>query len=266
MARRKDGGHGGGHGWFVTFADLMGLLVSFFVMLVAFSTQDQVKLQVVAGSMRDAFGVQDRVRYSGVIEIPGLPTRPKLKNTAPIPPEEASATPSPDERGRQHAYGAKFEDDRAFALASASLRQALQDMPELTEMSKHIMIEETKQGLNIEIVDQNGRSMFPEGSKEPYERTRRLVQQLAGPLKVSPFRIAITGHTAATKVPPPVGYGPWDLSADRANAFRKQLETDGVPAAHFYMVAGKADTQPLFPDDPFVAANRRVTITLMKEE
>ena len=71
MARRKDGGHGGGHGWFVTFADLMGLLVSFFVMLVAFSTQDSVKLQVVAGSMRDAFGVQDRVRYSGVIEIDG---------------------------------------------------------------------------------------------------------------------------------------------------------------------------------------------------
>src|ERR671931_1592862 len=100
MARRKDGGHGGGHGWFVTFADLMGLLVSFFVMLVAFSTADQVKLQVVAGSMRDAFGVQDRVRYSGVIEIDGLPTRPKLKNAAPISPEEASANPTPDEHGR----------------------------------------------------------------------------------------------------------------------------------------------------------------------
>ncbi|MBV8826252.1 MAG: hypothetical protein JO220_14790, partial [Hyphomicrobiales bacterium] len=67
MARRKDGGHGGGHGWFVTFADLMGLLVAFFVMLVAFSTQDQQKLQIVAGSMRDAFGVQD-VRYAGIIE------------------------------------------------------------------------------------------------------------------------------------------------------------------------------------------------------
>jgi chemotaxis protein MotB len=55
MARRKEA-HGG-HGWFVTFADLMALLVSFFVMLVAFSTQDSVKLQVVAGSMREAFGV-----------------------------------------------------------------------------------------------------------------------------------------------------------------------------------------------------------------
>ena len=47
---------------------------------------------------------------------------------------------------------------------------------------------------------------------------------------------------------------------------RKQLEADGVPTTHFYMVAGRADTQPLFPDDPFIAANRRVTITLMREE
>src|ERR1700750_2076289 len=77
MARRKEA-HGGGHGWFVSFADLMGLLVAFFVMLVAFSTQDQAKLQVVAGSLRDAFGVQDRVRYSGIIEVLGLPTRPRL--------------------------------------------------------------------------------------------------------------------------------------------------------------------------------------------
>jgi chemotaxis protein MotB len=266
MARRKEAAHGGGHGWFVTFADLMGLLVSFFVMLVAFSTQDQVKLQVVAGSMRDAFGVQDRVRYSGIIETLGLPTRPKLKNTAPIPPEEASANPTPDERGLQQTYGANFEQDRTFALAAASLRQALQDMPELTELSKHIMVEETKQGLNIEIVDQDGRSMFAEGSKEPYERTRQLVQRLAGPLKASPFRLAITGHTSATKLPPQPGYGPWELSADRANAVRKQLEANGVPAGHFFMVAGKSDTQPLFPDDPFIAANRRVTITLMREE
>jgi len=265
MARKKEA-HGGGHGWFVTFADLMGLLVAFFVMLVAFSTQDAAKLQVVAGSMRDAFGVQDRVRYSGIIEVDGLPTRPKLKNAAPISPEEASANPTPDEHGRELAYGAKFESDRKFALASASLRQALQDMPELTETSKHIMIEETKQGLNIEIVDQNGRSMFPEGSKEPYERMRRVIQRLAGPLKATPFRISITGHTSATRLPPQISYGPWELSADRANAVRKQLEGDGVPTAHFYMVAGKADTQPLFPDDPYIAANRRVTITLMREE
>jgi chemotaxis protein MotB len=265
MARKKAAAHGGGHGWFVTFADLMGLLVSFFVMLVAFSTQDQVKLQIVAGSMRDAFGVQDRVRYSGVIEMPGLPTRPKLKSAAPIAPEDASANPTPDEHGRQYNSGAKFDANGAFALASASLRQALQDMPELNELSKHIMIEQATEGLNIEIVDQDGRSMFAEGSKEPYERTRRLIQALAAPLRTMPYRIAIAGHTSAQRTPSEPSYGPWELSADRANAVRRILQAEGVPTAHIFSVVGKADTQPLFPDDPAIATNRRVTITLMRE-
>jgi chemotaxis protein MotB len=266
MAKKKTGAHGGGgHGWFVTFADLMGLLVAFFVMLVAFSTQDQKKLQIVAGSMREAFGMQNVVRYSGIIELDGLPTRPKLKNAAKIKPEEASATPSPDEKSHNRNFGAKLDSDAAFALTSASLRQALQDMPEIAELSKHIMIEETKLGLNIEIMDQNGRSMFPEASKQPYERTRRLVQRLASQLKALPYRLSISGHTSAAKQAGAPGYGPWELSADRANAVRQILEEEGVPPANFYMMAGRADTQPLFPDDPFVAANRRVTITLLRE-
>jgi chemotaxis protein MotB len=267
MAKKKRGeAHGGGHGWFVTFADLMGLMMSFFVMLVAFSTQDQQKLKIVAGSMRDAFGVQTQSRYSGIIESDGVPTRPKLKNTAHVNPEDASNTPTPDEQDRDRISGARLKIDRAFALASASLRQALQDMPELTEISKHVMFEETKQGLNLEIVDQDGRSMFADGSKEPYERTRRLIERLAIPLKQTPLRLSITGHTAAGFAPTRSDYGPFDLSADRANAVRQILEREGLPASHIYSVAGKADTQPLFPDDPSLAANRRVTITLMKED
>ena len=162
MAKKKRGdAHGGGHGWFVTFADLMGLMMSFFVMLVAFSNQDQQKLKIVAGSMREAFGVQTEARYSGIIESDGLPTRPKLKNVDHIPPEEVLQHADAGREGAPaHRQGAKLKIDREFALASASLRQALQDMPELTEMSKHIMFEETKQGLNLEIVDQDGRSMF----------------------------------------------------------------------------------------------------------
>jgi chemotaxis protein MotB len=265
MAKKARAAAHGGHGWFVTFADLMGLLVAFFVMLCAFSTQDNQKLQVVAGSMRDAFGVQNNVRYSGIIEIPGLPTRPKLKSAAHIPPDEASSMPTKDEHDRR-AQGARLKEDRAFALAAASLRQSMQDMPELTELSKHVMMEETRDGLNVEIVDQDGRSMFAEGSKEPFERTRRLIQKLASSLKNTPNRLSITGHTAAARGPSQPAYGPWDLSADRANAIRRILEEEGVPPSHFHMVAGKADTQPLFPDDPFIAANRRITIVLMREE
>lgn len=266
MAKKDRGGHQSGHGWYVTFADLMGLLVSFFVMLTAFSTQDKEKLRIVAGSMRDAFGVQTEARYSGVIETDGLPTRPKMKNIDHISPNDASNAPTPDEKQRERLNGAKLKMDREFALASASLRQALQDMPELTELSKHIMFEETKQGLNLEIVDQDGRSMFPDGSKVPYDRTRRLIQKLAVPLKATPLRVSIVGHTAAGFVPARSDYDAFDLSSDRANAVRQILEREGLPPSHIFAVSGKADTQPLFPDDPSLAANRRVTITLMRED
>ena len=267
MAKKKRGdAHGGGHGWFVTFADLMGLMMSFFVMLVAFSTQDQQKLKIVAGSMRDAFGVQTQSRFSGIVETDGIPTRSNLKNTDHINPEDSSNTPSPEVQERERINGAKLKIDREFALASASLRQALQDMPELTEISKHIIFEETKQGLNLEIIDQDGRSMFADGSKVPYDRTRRLIEKLAMPLKQTPLRVQITGHTAAGFLPTRSDYGAFDLSADRANAIRQILEHEGLPPAHIYAVSGKADTQPLFPDDPSLSANRRVTITLMRED
>jgi chemotaxis protein MotB len=209
--------------------------------------------------------VQTEARYSGVIESDGLPTRPKLKNAAHISPEDSSNTPSPDREENSLAAGARTKTDREFALASASLRQALQDMPELTEISKHIMFEETKEGLNLEIIDQDGRSMFADGSREPYERTRILLQKLAAPLKATPLRIIITGHTAAGFVAPRTGYDGFDLSAERANTVRQILQREGLPAGHIFAVSGKSDTQPLFPDDPSLAANRRVTITLMRE-
>ena len=143
MAKKGKAAHGGGHGWFVTFADLMGLLVSFFVMLVAFSTQDKPKLQIVAGSMREAFGTQSKVRYSGIVEIDGLPSKPRLKYTTQNP-EEASETPTPDEKDSSAESGAK-QQDRSFALAAASLRQALQTQQEELQLLKEELAKRDRQ-------------------------------------------------------------------------------------------------------------------------
>jgi chemotaxis protein MotB len=249
MAKKKREEAHGGHGWFVTFADLMALLLAFFVMLVAFSTQDSVKLKVVAGSMRDAFGVQTAdPRYSG-----------------PVPETSETAGPEKNAGGAGKDGTSTTTTDRQFAMASASLRQALQDMPEITEISKNVIFEETPQGLNLEIIDQNGRSMFADGSKVPYEFTRQLIQKLAAPLRATPLRLSIVGHTSTGLLPPRSDYNAFDLSADRANMVRQILEREGVPTSQIYAVTGKADSQPLFPDDPSLAANRRVTITLMRE-
>jgi chemotaxis protein MotB len=257
MGRRKEEAHSGGHGWFVTFADLMGLLVSFFVMLVAFSTQDAKKMEAVAGSMREAFGVQELARYSGVIESGGLPTRPKLRYAAHIQPMDSSITPTPDQHGDSLARA------RELALATASLRRALQDMPELAQVSKHIAIVRTREGLNIELVDQDGRSMFPKDSVEPYERISIALRTLTPVLTKIPFQISIIGYTAATEDGSRTSGGMWELAVKRANAVRRIFEQSGYPSAEIYQVAGKADTDPLFPEEPSLAPNRRITITLI---
>ena len=85
-------------------------------------------------------------------------------------------------------------------------------------------------------------------------------------MKATPLRVSIVGHTAAGFVPSRSEYGAFDLSADRANVVRRILEREGVPSSHIFAVSGKADSQPLLPDDPSLPANRRVTITLMRED
>ena len=265
MRKKPKGGHGG-HGWFVTFADLMALLMSFFVMVAAYSTQDQKKLQLVAGSMRDAFGVTRESRYAGIVEQDGIPTRTRLKNAKQAPPDQAADYTTPNDLDHRDEGLSTTAFDRGFGLAAASLRQALQDMPEIAELSKNLIIEETKAGLEVSLVDQDGRAMFPDGSVQPYDRTRKVLAALAPTMRRMPNRLAVTGHTAAAKpgTARPVGSA-WDLSAGRAISVREILAVNGLPDDRFAAVTGKADAEPMFPDNPYLAANRRVTITLLKE-
>jgi chemotaxis protein MotB len=266
MAKKKGGGGGGhGGGWFVTFADLMALLMSFFVMVAAYSTQDQKKLQVVAGSMRDAFGVNKESRYAGIIEKDGIPTKPFLRNAENAPPDEASDFTAPSPKKKTVDGSKMIAFDRGFGLAAASLRQALQDMPEITELSRQVIIEETKEGLNISLTDLDGRSMFPEGSVEPYERTRKLLEAITPSIRKMPNRLSITGHTAAPRPGTKPLEVPWTISTGRSVTIRELLATNGIPDDRFSIVAGKADTEPMFPDNPYLPANRRITITLLRE-
>lgn len=274
MAKKKQPAAGGAPEWLVTFADLMSLLVCFFVLIISFSIQDKQKLQVVAGSMRDAFGVKEDSRRNGIIEVNGIPIREFMKDVSTEVAEQDSdfANVRHELRRKQGPEAnthdvekANIERPRQFATAAASIRQAWQEMPEITELSSNLIVEENDEGLNIMLVDQDGRSMFPEGSKYPYELTRRLLAKMAPVLMEMPNRIRITGHTMSGQVSGNPGYTNWELSADRANAARQILSEYGVDNDRFYSVVGKSDTDPLFPNDPFLAANRRISILLMAE-
>jgi len=265
MARRKKGeAHGGGHGWYVTFADLMGLLMAFFVMIAAFSSMNEEKMRQALGSIREAFGIQTKNEVrGGVIEINGVPVRSYPKNVSMTNPTDSTQNPGIIMELENGPLRVGRENE--FAPAATSIRQALQDMPELAAISQNVLIEETPEGLAIQLTDQDGRSMFPEGSSELYERVRAALVHIAPVLQRLPQRIAIAGHTAESRSQSRPDYGPWELSADRANAVRRVLVESGLDIDRISAVTGRAATQPLYPDNPYLPANRRITITLLHE-
>jgi chemotaxis protein MotB len=273
--RKKGPAETGAPAWIVTFADLMSILVCFFVLIISFSIIDDKKIQIVAGSMRDAFGITVETRKTGVVEIHGLPMREFIRRLATMPSDQ-EANFAEERHEQLEAQGpeinthdiekADTEQPDRFAAAAQSLRQAWNEMPEIMELSDQIIVEETPEGIDIQIVDQDGRSMFPAGSKYPHEHTRMLLARMAPILRDLPNRIVVTGHTSSDRSEERAGYSNWELSADRANAVRSVLAAHGVANNRFAAVTGKADTAPLFPEDSFLLANRRVSILLLSEE
>lgn len=271
--RATSGGHSGS--WVISFADLMSLLMAFFVMLLSFSVQDQERLKQAAGSVQNAFGIYNNTDMSGMVERNGNPQRDFLKNMSPLRTAGTTEYASVDNRdnasqGQEANTFAKERTDieRAaqYSLAAASLRQAWQDLPDITAASSNIIVEDTTEGLNILIADQDGKAMFPEGSKYPYEMTRKAIAAMAPALARMPNRIRISGHTAAGARYDNPRYGAWELSFDRANIARQILEEFGVSNDRIESVVGRADSDPFFPTDPYLAGNQRVEITLIYEK
>lgn len=276
MSGKKKGHGGGGHGaaWVVTFADLMALLMAFFVMIVSFSSTETEAMKQAAGSVREAFGIQPFERQAGMIERDGLPVRDYLLSVSPSEPTEGfefstvrdDADPAQGPEANTNQFERADEDrPREFLTAAASLRQALQDLPDIAEISRQIMVEEDDEGLHIIIVDQDGRSMFASGSRQPETNLVEILQRMAPVLQAMPNGIRIVGHTEAGPEEARPGTAAWQLSSDRALETARVLGDYGLSADHLSEIVGVADTQPLFPNDPYLSSNRRIEIVLLSD-
>jgi chemotaxis protein MotB len=175
---------------------------------------------------------------------------------------EAGGQQSPNEDSLSRAR--TLRESAEFSRAEIAIRQAMQDMPDVAELSRNVIVEQTPEGLRIQIVDQEGRSMFNPGDAHPNDRARRLLVAISGVIAQLPNRITISGHTDGS--PPGGRYASnFDLSAARANEARRILSNQGIPNERIYQVAGRADSEPLFNDDPTLPGNRRIAITLLRE-
>ncbi|MDB5447598.1 MAG: motB [Phenylobacterium sp.] len=269
--------HGGA--WKVAYADFVTAMMAFFLLMWLINTTSPEQKRGIADYFAPASVSQTTSGSGGILSGTALgDDGAKSKGTSAVIEELSPSSRNPDDGKAVEAAKAasadasteamretlKKRDDAAFASAAQSLRQALQDMPELAELSKNIIVDQTPEGLRIQLVDQEGRSMFNEGSTQPNDRAKLLLRAITKVINQLPNRISIYGHTSAS----PGGAkaeSDWTLSAARADASRRILQGAGVDPDRIYQVSGKATSEPLYPDDPMLPGNRRIAIVLLRE-
>ena len=275
---KKVGGHGHhGGAWKVAYADFVTAMMAFFLLMWLINTTDPEQKRGIAEYFAPA-SVSETTSGSGGIlggtalgedGVKSAGSMSVLEQLAPEAPPDAQAPGASDLSSASDAALQKEVEKREaaeFASAAESLRQAMQSMPELAELSKQLIVDQTPEGLRIQLVDQEGRSMFDTNSARPNARAQVLLRAVSKVVNQLPNRISITGHTSAVagsgRASAP---GDWTLSSERANASRLVLQGAGVDPDRVYSVAGKAGSDPLYPDDPSLAGNRRIAIVLLRE-
>ena len=147
------------------------------------------------------------------------------------------------------------------------IQQKIEASAALKPYKNQLKLEMTTEGLRIQIVDEQNRPMFNSGSSEMLPQTRALLQALSNDLNQLPNRLSISGHTDSTPYSGGLGgYSNWELSADRANAARRELIAGGLGADKVLRVVGLADADPLIHSNVTAAENRRITIVVLNKE
>jgi len=278
IKKAAHGHHGGA--WKVAYADFVTAMMAFFLLMWLINTTSPEQKRGIADYFAPASVSETTSGAGGILGGTALGKEgSKSAGSSDVIEELAPSSRNPNDGDAKEGGKAKSasemaaeaaaeaqqaREEAAFASAAQSLRQALQDMPELAELSKNIIIDETPEGLRIQLVDQEGRSMFNQGAVQPNERAKLLLRAISKIVNQLPNRISLYGHTSAS------GNGSrpetdWQLSAGRADASRKVLQGSGVDADRVYQVSGKASSEPLYPDDPTLPGNRRIAIVLLRE-
>ncbi len=270
--KKGGGGHHGG-AWKVAYADFVTAMMAFFLLLWLLNvTTKEQKLGIA-----DYFDPNPKIamKESGAngmmgglsISKDGAMTSDKQPVNAPEQSNSPSLRPGQDKITEDKFQEEKRKREEAsFKKAEEEIKKAIEESPDLKELAKNLMMDMTPEGLRIQIVDSEGKPMFPSGSADMYERTQKLLQNVAQVIRKMPNEISVRGHTDGVPYSKGNGYSNWELSADRANASRRVLINTGFPEKRINNVLGKADKDHLLADKPNDAQNRRISIVLLREE
>ena len=287
--------------WMGTFADLMSLLMCFFVLLLSFSEMDVLKFKQIAGSMKFAFGVQNQLEVkdipkgTSIIAQEFRPGRPEptpidviMQQTMDITQQTLEFHEGESDRaggtkrdqgkltGGQSPETSTQNDQSAESdMQQQQSEQTSQEMDTLMESIKKALEREIEQGaIEVEnlgqqiVIRMREKGAFPEGSAFLQPKFRPLVRQIAELVKDVPGIVRVSGHTDNQPLDSELYRSNWDLSSQRAVSVAQEMEKVRGFSHQRLRVRGMADTEPLAPNDSDAnrALNRRVEISIMQGE
>ncbi len=273
IKRVKKGGHAvHGGAWKIAYADFVTAMMAFFLLMwllgsttegdkkgIAdyFSAPLKLSLLASGSGAGDAShvvkgGGQDLTRSTGQVKRGDVTAPRATVNIHQLKEEQV------------RAEVARLEDLKKKVMGK------IEGNPKLQGMASQILLEMTDDGLRIQIVDQDQRPMFASGSSTVQPTMRELLREVGALLAEVPNRLTLEGHTDAlpfgSGVAREAGYSNWELSADRANASRRELVAGGLPEDQVLRVQGLAASNPFNRRDPAAPTNRRISIVVMTRE
>jgi chemotaxis protein MotB len=269
IKRVKKGAHGHhGGAWKIAYADFVTAMMAFFLLMwllgsttegdkkgIADYFNSPLKVALLGGS---GSGDSSHVVRGGGEDL--------TRSTGQVKRGDIDA-----QRRNINLQALKAEQVRAEIARLEDLKNKVQERiaagERLAGLSSQIRLDMTRDGLRIQIVDEDQRPMFDSGSSVVKPYMRELLREIGGLLGEVPNRLTIEGHTDSQRFAAGErGYSNWELSAERANASRREMVAGGLPEDRTLRVQGLAASQPFDRADPQAPANRRISIIVMTRE
>ena len=263
--KKVSGGHHGG-AWKVAYADFVTAMMAFFLLLWLLSSVEEGKLESLADYFTPTIGVKVSmgIGFEGG-KTANMDGNKKSDRSNPGVIVGIDVTGSTQNQIEKTAVIEGEKDAQLFEKAEESIKRAFEENPNLRDLADNIIVEQSPEGLKIEITDSDKYPMFQPGSNVLSPFGMEILKKMNGIIDIMPNFISITGHT---DVSPMSGRGQaytnWELSIDRANAARRYLLQIGMDPERPKAVLGKAATELLLPKQPLSPRNRRITVILLR--
>jgi chemotaxis protein MotB len=263
--KKTAGGHHGG-AWKIAYADFVTAMMAFFLLMWLLGSTTKGDLQGIS----DFFRTPLKVAMSGgsgsgdsssVIQGGGkdMTRRDGQVKRGEIPADKKTYDLKAAKAALEH------EESMRLQALKSRIEATIEANPLLKKYKHQLLLDITSEGLRIQIVDEQNRPMFALARAELQPYTRDILDVLGMVLNEVPNKVGLSGHTDSTPYPSDAGYSNWELSADRANASRRELVRGGLADDKVLRVVGLGSAAHLDRKDPFNPINRRISIIVMNK-